>query len=130
MNTEVMCRDGYTVGGSGKGASTFNVRCTSEGVFEKYDARNCEPVRCGPPPAMPNATLLKVKSPNGRLSGKNDGGAKNLEACIGECDSDAQCKSIEVFPTYWSRACSWLHRKWEEGLGLLLRPNWINSAEW
>merc|ERR1719293_27783 len=27
------------------------------------------------------------------LSGGNDGGATNLEACIGECDSDAQCKS-------------------------------------
>jgi len=26
------------------------------------------------------------------LGGPNDGAARNLEACIGECDSDAQCK--------------------------------------
>merc|ERR1719350_39704 len=26
------------------------------------------------------------------LGGTNDGSARNLEACIGECDSDAQCK--------------------------------------
>ena len=27
------------------------------------------------------------------LSGKNDGKAKNLRACTGECDADSQCAS-------------------------------------
>ena len=27
------------------------------------------------------------------LSGKNDGKAKNLKACTGECDNDGQCAS-------------------------------------
>ena len=29
--------------------------------------------------------------PEKALSGGNDGGAKNLEACVGECDNDGQC---------------------------------------
>merc|ERR1719262_632537 len=39
-------------------------------------------------PVAPPATTGPVE-----LQGKNDGKAKNLEACIGECDNDGQCKS-------------------------------------
>ena len=38
-------------------------------------------------PAAPTGTGLTP------LQGGNDGKAKNLEACIGECDNDGQCKS-------------------------------------
>jgi len=63
MITEVMCRDGYTVGGDPGGNATFLVRCLSSGVFEQVDKRECEPVRCGAAPPMANATLLKIQSP-------------------------------------------------------------------
>jgi hypothetical protein len=64
MNTEVMCRDGYTIGGEPSGQTTFLVKCLQTGEFAKYDERNCQPVMCGAPPAMPNATMIKIKTPD------------------------------------------------------------------
>jgi len=63
QTTEVMCRDGYTVGGDAGGASTFVVKCLSTGDFEQVDERECQAVRCGAPPAMPNATLSRIETP-------------------------------------------------------------------
>merc|ERR1719482_2618939 len=62
-STEVICRDGYTVGGDPGGASAFQVKCLSTGDFEKVDERECEPVRCGAPPKMANASLSEIKTP-------------------------------------------------------------------
>jgi len=61
--TEVACRDGYTVDGSPDGNMSFTVACTAMGKFETYQYTECQPVRCGPPPEMPNATLERVSSP-------------------------------------------------------------------
>jgi hypothetical protein len=62
--TEVTCRDGFTVDGSPGGNTSFAVTCLSAGKFDMYDKTECQPVRCGPLPAMPNATLVKVRSPH------------------------------------------------------------------
>merc|ERR1719310_195660 len=62
QTAEVTCRDGYTVGGDPKGEQVFGVQCIKTGKFEKYDERNCDPVRCGAPPIFPNATLTKLNS--------------------------------------------------------------------
>ena len=43
-------------------------------------------------PATPT-TLAPAGTGLTPLQGGNDGKAKNLEACIGECDNDGQCKS-------------------------------------
>jgi hypothetical protein len=69
MDTEVMCRDGYTVGGDPGGASTFTVSCLAEGEFERYDERECEAVRCGAPPVLPNASLAKLITPEPAKAG-------------------------------------------------------------
>jgi hypothetical protein len=61
--TEVICKDGYTVGGDAGGATSFVVKCLASGEFERVDERTCQPVRCGAPLQMPNATILKIKSP-------------------------------------------------------------------
>jgi len=57
---EITCRDGYTVGGDPKGKSTFSIKCEANGKFERYDPRECDPVRCGKIPQMANASLIKV----------------------------------------------------------------------
>jgi hypothetical protein len=44
--TEVTCREGYTVGGDPHGNGSFPVRCLATGKFEKYNEKECEPVRC------------------------------------------------------------------------------------
>merc|ERR1712037_359519 len=45
------------------------------------------------------------------LSGGNNGKAKNLKACKGECDADSQCKGPQVLPALARREDSRLH--WE-----------------
>lgn len=62
--TQVTCRDGYTVGGKPWGNTSFNVACLSTGFFDEYDKKSCDPVVCGPPPTMANATLDYVWSPH------------------------------------------------------------------
>jgi len=62
MNTEVICKDGYSVGGDPNGNKTFVVTCASSGDFEKYDPKTCLPVVCGKPPSLANATFQKLKS--------------------------------------------------------------------
>jgi hypothetical protein len=65
QNTEIICRDGYTVGGDAGGATTFIVKCTAAGEFERVDERKCQPVKCGAaPPKMPNATLSEIRTPD------------------------------------------------------------------
>jgi hypothetical protein len=58
--TEVTCREGYTVGGDPRGNQSFGVRCLANGKFSKYDANDCEPVRCGAPPAFDNAEFFEI----------------------------------------------------------------------
>jgi len=61
MATQVICRDGYTVGGNTSDPTTFTVSCEDTGEFSKYDERGCVPVRCGEPPEMQNAKLDRLK---------------------------------------------------------------------
>jgi hypothetical protein len=61
QTAEIGCRDGYTVGGSPKGKSSFLIKCTKAGKFATYDARTCEPIKCGKAPALANAKLTEIK---------------------------------------------------------------------
>merc|ERR1719271_1401797 len=63
--------------------------CTGPGAGKDWDY-------CYDPSWTPGTTTPAAEpAPAGgpvELGGTNDGDATNLEACIGECDSDAQCK--------------------------------------
>jgi len=102
MNTEVICRDGYTVGGDPTGEPTFTVRCTSAGVFAKYDERKCEPVRCGPVPAMDNATLSKIKTPD---SSRPGGNINYEEKAVYKCDAGFTTGGEYNAPTIFNVEC-------------------------
>jgi hypothetical protein len=69
MSTEIICRDGYTVGGDPAGETTFLVKCLANGDFESFDERKCQPVMCGAPPSMKNATLTQIKTPTPAKAG-------------------------------------------------------------
>jgi hypothetical protein len=62
--TEITCRDGYTIGGNSTGDTSFMVKCQESGDFDEYDNMECDPVRCGKLPELPNATLDRVSSPH------------------------------------------------------------------
>jgi len=62
-STDIICKDGYTVGGDAGGKTSFVVRCMASGEFERVDERTCQPVKCGAPPKMQNAALKKISTP-------------------------------------------------------------------
>ena len=107
-----MCRGSNCCGA--KGRSTGCVDCDSNGDcfacsggFTKTSdqciprAQTCAEGRdagmaCTSPAVLDIATKKPADIP---LSGSNDKNAKNLKACVGECDNDGQCSSgLECFP--------------------------------
>jgi hypothetical protein len=102
--TEVTCEDGYTIGGDKGGNTSFIVSCKESGHFQRYDPRECEPVRCGEPPIAKNATLQKVLS----LYSKKKPGSKILnygERAVYECLPGFTTGGEPNAPTDFSLEC-------------------------
>jgi hypothetical protein len=60
QHAEIVCRDGYTIGGDPKGNNSFVVNCNDQGQFDDHNSKSCQPVKCGDLPNLPNATIKKV----------------------------------------------------------------------
>merc|ERR1711881_402212 len=61
--------------------------------------------------------------PNTTLGGKNDAKAKNLKACIGECDADSQCaKGLKCFQRTGTQAIPGCTGKGTSGWDYCYKP--------
>merc|ERR1711920_971115 len=69
-------------------------------------------------------TTKPTKKPTNQLGGKNDAKAKNLKACIGECDADSQCaKGLKCFQRTGTQPVPGCKGKGTSGWDYCYKPN-------